>query len=188
VGGDKKSPPSLHKTHTMAQFEEAQKIAMGNEGGYANISSDKGAETYAGISRHFHPDWQGWPLVDQKSHPIARGTIFPELSAMVDSWYDKNEWDTILGDQISDQPTADYFYDWHINSGGAVKQVQEIVGVTPDGAWGPLSLSALNAGNYLTQIHQSRLAYYKSLNEPQFEAEWLTRATNLYNKLISQTA
>ena len=161
---------------------------MGDEGGYSNVSGDAGGETYCGISRHFHPDWEGWPSIDAKPHPIANNTIFPELQPMVDQWYDVDEWNTILGDQISDQPTADYFYDWHITSGGAVKQVQKVIGVTPDGIWGPASLSALNSNNYLTQIHQARLAYYKSLNQPKFEAGWLSRSTNLYNKLINQAA
>jgi len=171
----------------MADFNIAQPYVRADEGGYANVHGDKGGETYAGISRVFHPDWPGWSTIDSKPHPIKWNTKFPDLNPLVDSWYDKNEWDTILGDQIADQNTATYFYDWHVNSGGAVKQVQKVVGVTPDGEWGPHSLAALNAGDYLLAIHNARLAYYKSLNQPQFEPEWLERANSLYSRLTATT-
>lgn len=38
---------------------------QGNEGGYANNKADLGGETYAGISRKYHPNWSGWAIVDQ---------------------------------------------------------------------------------------------------------------------------
>ena len=35
------------------------------EGGYVNDPDDRGAETYRGISRRFHPEWKGWPIIDR---------------------------------------------------------------------------------------------------------------------------
>ena len=48
----------------MGRFEDAFQVVMGDEGGYGNNPNDRGGETYRGISRAFHPDWKGWPLVD----------------------------------------------------------------------------------------------------------------------------
>jgi lysozyme family protein len=48
----------------MADFKQAHSIVMNNEGGYANDPSDRGGETYKGISRNNFPNWKGWKLID----------------------------------------------------------------------------------------------------------------------------
>lgn len=167
----------------MADFSEAQAIVRENEGGYANISGDKGGRTYEGISEVFHPELtELWEFLNLKE-PIKWNTIFPEMQQIVDNFYRKEEWDTILGDDILDNKTADYFYDWHVNSGGAIKEVQKVIGTTPDGEFGRSSLGALNSQNWLPQIHESRLAYYQKLGG-KFVPEWVARATKLYDKLL----
>jgi len=35
------------------------------EGGYSNDPDDPGAETVFGISRKYHPDWEGWNIIDR---------------------------------------------------------------------------------------------------------------------------
>jgi lysozyme family protein len=35
------------------------------EGGYVNDPDDRGWETYKGISRRWHPSWDGWETVDR---------------------------------------------------------------------------------------------------------------------------
>ncbi len=168
----------------MADFKKSQSYILKNEGFYALIHGDKGGETYCGISRVFHPDWIGWDVIDGRPHPIVHNTHYPDLDGAVDDWYYENEWKDINGDSISSQAIATYFYDWHVNSGGAVKQVQKVIGVNPDGQFGNKSIAALNSKDWLLEIHMMRLAYYKSLNQPQFEKQWMQRAENLYNELI----
>ena len=55
----------------MADFEQAFSKTMGAEGGYklTDIKGDKGGQTYAGISRRFHPDF---PQTDPsfQTHPV----------------------------------------------------------------------------------------------------------------------
>jgi lysozyme family protein len=46
-------------------FETAYKQTAKFEGGYANSPKDPGGETFRGISRKAHPDWAGWPIIDQ---------------------------------------------------------------------------------------------------------------------------
>ncbi len=38
---------------------------LAHEGGYANHPSDKGGETYRGITRKHNPNWEGWAFIDE---------------------------------------------------------------------------------------------------------------------------
>ena len=170
----------------MADFLKAFPVISENEGGYCEIKGDKGGETYCGISRVNNPRCDIWGIIDSKPHPIKWNTIFEDLKDYVISFYKKYEWDTICGDLISSQAVATYVFDWHVNSGGAVKQIQKLIGAFPDGVFGEKSVELLNSKDWLNEIHKLRCAYYKSLNQPQFEKEWLARANKTYNICINQ--
>lgn len=45
--------------------------AISKEGGYklVDVPGDRGKQTYAGISRRYHPNWPGWELVDRGQTP-----------------------------------------------------------------------------------------------------------------------
>ena len=47
----------------MAEFKKAYDKTMGHEGGYVHDPDDAGGETYKGISRRYHPGWEGWKVV-----------------------------------------------------------------------------------------------------------------------------
>ena len=49
----------------MANFNIAFELTSKAEGGYANSKYDVGGETWRGISRVYHPNWQGWQIIDQ---------------------------------------------------------------------------------------------------------------------------
>ena len=44
-----------------------------NPVGYVNDPQDAGGETVAGISRRYHPQWEGWKFVDE----IKKATVSP---------------------------------------------------------------------------------------------------------------
>ena len=50
----------------MADFKKALTETLRHEGGYVNDPKDPGGETYKGISRKNHPDWEGWNIIDEK--------------------------------------------------------------------------------------------------------------------------
>ena len=64
------------------------------EGGYISHShqSDKGKQTFAGISRHWHPDWPGWAAVDM-------GIEGTELRPLVHEFYQENFLQHLQSDQ-----------------------------------------------------------------------------------------
>ena len=101
----------------MANFDIAYKITSGNEGGYANVDGDTGAETYCGISRKWFPKWTGWQLVDA-AKPLKHGQIIKSelLPKFVRSFYKNEFWDKIGGDKIEPQALANQVYDMAVNA------------------------------------------------------------------------
>lgn len=169
----------------MSEFKAAYEVVMANEGGYVNVSTDKGGETYAGVSRRWHPNWQGWPIVD-KNKPLKRGQHINDvvLSGMVKAFYKLEFWDKMQGDYITSQRVATFIFDWLVTSWDeAVKALQKVAGVAQDGRVGNLTVAAINARTtdaqdedaVMDKLKALRIAYYKSLKDPINEAGWINR-------------
>jgi len=112
-------------------FIEAFTETMGSEGGYANDPTDRGGETYRGVSRVHHPDWLGWVIIDR----LREREDFPqclngnrEAQIAVQDFYRIEYWDRLLGsmvDEVSPDIAAELF-DTAVNMGKyrAVKFLQ----------------------------------------------------------------
>ena len=128
----------------MADFNPAFEKMIVDEGGYVlhTVPGDTGGMTYAGIARNPNPQWPGWALID-------RGQQGPALTGMVRSFYKTEYWDRIRGDDIASQAVADSIFNFGVNTGikVATKLAQLIVGATPDGAVGDMTLQKFNAIN-----------------------------------------
>jgi len=85
-------------------FNKALENLLGFEKGYANTSNDSGGETYAGISRVYHPEWKGWKIVDEYKRnekdfkKLLNGNI--KLNQLVDKFYKQEYWDKFKGDLL----------------------------------------------------------------------------------------
>jgi lysozyme family protein len=107
----------------MADFKTAYQIVMTNEGGYANNKSDRGGETYKGVSRKNFSTWQGWPIIDAAKtkfnfpHSLA---AIEELQKMVLSFYKENFWNRLNLDLVNDQKLANELFDTGVNMGTGV--------------------------------------------------------------------
>ncbi|MCK5541725.1 MAG: hypothetical protein KAI40_03460 [Desulfobacterales bacterium] len=125
----------------MADFIPCFEKVMDMEGGFVvhEIPGDRGGLTYAGIARHKNPSWSGWAKVDADQFDA-------DLFDQVQSFYKKNYWDRIRGDEIIFQEVAYCLFDFGVNAGTktAVKIAQKIIGALCDGHFGKLSLAALN--------------------------------------------
>lgn len=75
-------------------FINAFNETMKDEGGYSQDPTDRGGETYKGITRKNFPGWAGWPIVD-KHKPLKNGEIIYDngLDFLVQSFYKENFWD-----------------------------------------------------------------------------------------------
>lgn len=158
----------------MADFNIAHKLTSRVEGGYVNHPNDPGGETIFGIARNYYPNWHGWIAVDKckgfqdfpnniKSLTISRindgslasgsPTAWEWLKTAADTFFKKEFWDTIRGDEIQDQDIANEIYDSSVNFGRsrAVKMAQEAVkigfgaDIDVDGKIGPKTIAALNS-------------------------------------------
>lgn len=167
----------------MADFKKAIKFILDREGGYVNDPADSGGETYRGISRVNYPHWEGWQAVDRHK-PLKRGQIIndPLLEDMVETFYYSTQWTDIIGDKINDQKLAGFLLDWYVNSKGvAVKKLQEVLGLKPDGDLGPKTLAAINADpNLFAKYKERRIMFYNAHckvvpKDTKFLKGWLAR-------------
>ena len=165
----------------MADFEPAFEIMIRNEGGYVNhtVSGDRGGQTFAGIARNFHSGWEGWQLIDRNDMDN------PRLTELVREFYKTDFWDKIKGDKIDSQQIAETLFDFAVNAGyrTAGKLAQLVVGATPDGIIGPVSLKAINAveeEHFVAKYALAKVARYLEIvkrdrSQMKFMVGWLNR-------------
>jgi lysozyme family protein len=119
-------------------WEDAFLAVLKHEGGYVNHPKDPGGMTNLGVTKRAWEEYVGHE-VDEAS---MRG-LTPEV---VKPFYKSRYWDRIKGDDLPSG--VDYAaYDLAVNSGTgrAAKYLQQIAGVTADGAIGPKSLEAIKS-------------------------------------------
>jgi lysozyme family protein len=88
--------------------------------------------------------------------------------------------------QIADQLVANKLFDMGVlfGVGTAVKVLQTVLGVTPDGGFGPTTLSALNAaGDVLASFKSAMINHATSVaaanqNDAPFLSDWLRRISS----------
>lgn len=165
----------------MADFNAAFEKMICDEGGYVlhTVPGDTGGMTYAGIARNKNPHWDGWSLIDHKE------INSPILTTMVRGFYKTEFWDRLRGDQIANQAIAESVFNFGVNTGMgvAVKLAQLIVGATPDGAVGPVTLQKFNNAepeSFKKSYALAKITRYadicnKNRKQSKFLLGWLNR-------------
>jgi lysozyme family protein len=141
----------------MSYFDDAMKYILEVEGIYSNDESDLGGETYAGISRRSHANWEGWRLVDKAK---SNGTDLRKKFISVDGicllnlvkyFYKKNYWEPLKLDGVLDRNVAIKIFDIGINMGikRCVMMVQSCIAlfepIKNDGIIGNKTLASINS-------------------------------------------
>lgn len=87
------------------------------EGGYVNDPLDRGGETYKGISRKFHGNWEGWEIIDdyRMSGSIAQLDKDEDLQEMVFEFYEQNYMRPFL--EIPEDEIREELFDTAVNMG-----------------------------------------------------------------------
>lgn len=164
----------------MADFRPAFERMIRDEGGFVlhNVPGDRGGQTYAGIARNMHPKWPGWASIDAGGTPSAQS---------VHDFYRVNFWDDIRGDQITNATVASDIFNFYVNTGRPAKVlVQVVVGATPDGAFGPRTVAAINAFDpekfilayALVKITRYRDIVQRDRTQIKFLLGWINRTLN----------
>lgn len=157
------------------------------EGGWSEVSGDKGKATYCGISYVYHPEFPGWPIIFayKEKYGLKRGQIIkdPVLEKMVKDFYKKNYWDAVKADLIKSDSIAKIIVDWKINGGLSIKDIQKYLKVSADGVVGSGTIEAINEANpsaLFNYIKSLRAAHYNKivLSDPtqkKFYDGWMNR-------------
>lgn len=116
----------------MTNFQSCLSVILQHEGYYSKDPVDKGGETFMGISRVFHKNWEGWEFIDASN----RSGQVPDkvlLLPMVSSFYKTNYWDRFMGDKLP-QDLAVEMLDIAVNIGlfKAVSLLQEACNLLND--------------------------------------------------------
>lgn len=164
----------------MADFNPAFEQMIRDEGGYqlTDIAGDAGGQTYAGIARKMNPDWTGWVYIDRKETPPSQ---------LVRDFYKAHFWDDIKGDQINDQRIASCIFNFYVNTGKPAKTIaQLVVGATPDGSIGDVTIQKINnteSEKFIMAYTLGKIARYAEIcnrnrDQSKFLLGWVNRALN----------
>lgn len=110
----------------MADFNKIYPEIIKAEGGYANNPNDTGGETYKGIARKFHKDWEGWKIIENfklKNGPLKTNQTIqnPYLDTLVKYFYFKKFWEPVKGKEIKSPEAAHIVFDAYVNQTGWTK-------------------------------------------------------------------
>jgi lysozyme family protein len=159
-----------------SSFDACMPFIFKAEGGYSDNPADPGGPTNFGITLATLRAYEGDPN-------LAADDVKKLTPAMAKEIYRTAYWNRMQCGELPPGLDLEVF-DFGVNSGPAesVKTLQKIVGVTQDGSVGPITLAAVgqfNVGDLIGRFAQARLAFYQSLNMPEFEQGWATRVAQI---------
>ena len=161
------------------EFKKIFDKVMELEGGLVlHQNPTEEAETYAGIYRVAHPDWEGWIYIDNKETPPIE---------LVEDFYKKEYWDNI---PLEDPFFKAVLFEYGVNAGlkKAIKIAQASVGVLEDGILGPKTKEAIENTDKMTFLALyglSRVKFYVGLansNTSKYNVYlrgWINRVVNI---------
>lgn len=128
--------PNCQATLEGSRFDASLEHVLRHEGGWSDHPRDPGGATMRGITLRTFSDWRGREV----SKEALRAISAEEVAAIYRARY----WDAVQGDRLP--PGVDLaVFDFAVNSGPgrAARTLQAALGVTMDGAIGPVTLAAL---------------------------------------------
>jgi Glycosyl hydrolase 108/Predicted Peptidoglycan domain len=168
--------PKDAEQQSSARFDACMPFIFKAEGLYSDNPNDRGGPTNFGIT-----------LATLKSYEDNQGLTADNVKKltpdMAKEIYRTAYWNRMQCGALPPGLDLEVF-DFGVNAGPgeAVKMLQKIVGVTADGSIGPITLAAvraLNTRDLISRYSDARLAFYKGLNQPEFEQGWTTRVSQI---------
>jgi lysozyme family protein len=159
-----------------ARFDACMPFIFKAEGGYSDTPGDPGGPTNFGITLATLKAYEGNPNLTAQDVKNLTPATAKEI-------YRSNYWNRMQCGALPAGLDLEVF-DFGVNAGPgeAVKALQRIVGVTADGSIGPITLAAIGRfkpRDLISQYSEARLAYYKGLNNPEFEQGWTARVAQI---------
>jgi len=154
-------------------FENIFKNLIILEGGYNFYKEDKGGETYKGIARNFHPEWEGWKIIDKYKNKINFNTKYQQIYSEIKTGKkDKNNLRKIFKELnkllFKDEQLNNLVKEFYHNIYWAPAKLDQIAEIYPELAKKLFTL-ALNTGNYKNGIKFLQKAMnYLNRNQKEF--------------------
>jgi len=157
-----------------ANFSKCLDMLLHHEGGFVNHPDDPGGMTNLGVTKAVYEKY------------IKRNATEAEMRALtkidVSPIYRSNYWDRGHCDDLPSGVDWSVF-DWGVNSGmgRAAKALQRVVGVTADGAIGPMTIKAthdIKPQDVIVKMHSTRQSFYESLSTFKTFGKGWTRRNN----------
>ena len=168
-----------------SNYDKCLETILHHEGGYVNHPKDPGGETNLGVTKRVYEEHGG--TKDMKDLTVED----------VAPIYKKGYWDKIKGDELPSGLDLCVF-DFGVNAGPgrAAKYLQTMIGSTPDGGIGPMTLKAVaeyveehGLVKAIENYQDARQSYYEKLSTfDTFGRGWTRRVdetTQLAKTLIS---
>ena len=153
-------------------FERALALVLLHEGGFVQHPRDPGGATRVGITRATLSRARGRPASVEDVRSLAEA----EAAAIYRRFY----WDAVRADELP-QGLGLAVFDLAVNSGPAraVRMLQGVLGVEPDGLVGPLTLTAArwaDPAETIRRLTRVRLGFLARLSTwPVFGRGWRRR-------------
>jgi lysozyme family protein len=169
-------------------FDAALAETLGHEGGWAKHPDDPGGSTMRGITKATYEAYLGRPITDRELKNIPDDHLR--------DIYKTRYWDKVRGDELP-PALALAVFDFAVNSGPAraIRHLQSVVGVSPDGAIGPKTMAAVDSyiakhglDNLIKSYSFSRLSFLRDLKTWRvFGRGWERRVIAVERKALSFT-
>jgi lysozyme family protein len=166
-----------------SNFENCLKLMLAHEGGYVNHPQDPGGMTNLGVTKRVWEEWLGRPTNEKEMRALT--------PTMVKPLYKRKYWDAIRADELVDG--VDYcVFDVAVNSGvgRAIKFLQQSVGATPDGGFGPITMALVKKAesdpvNLIELYCARRMEFLQSLRTFEtFGKGWSRRVAEVKEKAL----
>lgn len=173
-------------------FDQCLDKVLAQEGGYSDHPADPGGATNLGITRKTLARWRGIaPFTDLPKSEV-RALTRKEAAAIYKAYY----W-TPIGATALPKGLDLALFDFAVNSGPAraVKTLQTLLGVAPDGLLGPVTLKSIRARNQesgspdlIRTLCARRLAFLKTLAAYKtFGDGWRARVAAIERTALQMT-
>lgn len=157
------------------------------EGGYANDPHDPGGATMKGVTQAVYTAWLA-------RHGRADTAVRLIPDADIQAIYREGYWNPVRGDDLYDGldlvmvDTA-----WGSGSDRAIRLLQQVLGVTIDGKFGPITLAAVkahwNSTELINQLCAARMAFFQSLSTwKYFGVGWTHRLNGIQAQALKMNA
>ena len=158
-----------------SNWERSFELMLVSEGGYGNHPSDPGGRTNLGVTQRVWEEWVGRESNEKEMRSLTKEMVKP--------LYKRKFWDACRCDDLP--AGIDYLvFDMAVNAGvgRSAKLLQQCVGVTVDGAIGPITITAVKSKDpeeLIEKFSEARELFYRGLKTfDVFGRGWLNRVNH----------